>query len=124
MKDEDGNELKDGRHVIFIDADYSGDWRLKKLMEDLKQTDPEKMNYSVLKERARYFKEEEVGIMYLNADLQKMVDDNRAAERAIARKEKETEMVQGMLQANIPVETISQIAKITKEEVLKIKKEM
>lgn len=74
MKDEHGNELADGRHIIFINADYPGDWRLKKLMEDLKQPDPQKMHYPILRKRAEYFKEMEDGIMYLNEDMQNLID--------------------------------------------------
>lgn len=56
MKDEYGNQLGDGHHIVFVDADYDGEWRLKDLMSDFKAKSPETFKYDVLKERTKFFK--------------------------------------------------------------------
>ncbi len=47
MKDEYGNQLGDGHYIVFVDADYDGEWRLKDLMSDFKAKSPETVKYDV-----------------------------------------------------------------------------
>ena len=52
-----GIPFDDGSHIIYVSADLADyDTELGKLMHDLRCTDPEEMEYDVLKERVRYFK--------------------------------------------------------------------
>ena len=51
MKDEDGNELNDGQHLLILNADYERDWRLKDHMNDIKAFDPETVKYEVQKDK-------------------------------------------------------------------------
>ena len=60
--EENNVQIDDGSHIIYVNASmrYS-DTKLSKLMSDLYCTDPDKMNYKVLADRVRYFKETEEG---------------------------------------------------------------
>lgn len=133
MKDENGLELGDGQHLIFINADYAGDWRLKDLMEDFKEADPDKMRYDILKKKAERFKKEEVGIMYMNESLRDLVSKReQAAQLAgyemayeIAQREqyeKQTRIAQKMLADHMPAKKIAELLDMTVEEIERIRK--
>lgn len=128
MRDEDGIPLDDGHHIVFINANYKGDWRLKDLMNDFKAKDPNKIKYDVLKNRTKFLKEKEEGIMYLNADLQRLSEEQQMAGRRKGlregQQEEKKETIRRMLNKNFAIDTIAQIAEVSVEEVEKIKKEM
>ena len=52
------NELfKDGSHIIYVNGNYKGDDEIGRLMEDFRESDSEKMNYSILARSVEHFKE-------------------------------------------------------------------
>lgn len=116
MKDEEGYELKDGHHLLFLNADYPKGWRLKELMDDFNCADPDQMRYTILKERAKYFKEEEEGIMYLNPNLQKMVDN---AQTQTIRK-----IIISLLKEKSSFDFISKVTEASVDDIQKIQQEM
>ncbi|WP_276931036.1 Rpn family recombination-promoting nuclease/putative transposase [Dubosiella newyorkensis] len=123
MKDEDGNELNDGQHLLILNADYEGDWRLKDLMNDIKASDPETMKYEVLKERAEYLKEEEEGNMQLNMNLQNLMmkAENKGIEKG--REEEKTNMIFHMLKEKFDVKTIMRALNVSEETIKKSKRQ-
>lgn len=48
----------DDAHIIYVNSQIKGKTALGKLMHDFTCTDPDDMNYSVLAQRVRYFKED------------------------------------------------------------------
>ncbi|WP_300922676.1 hypothetical protein, partial [uncultured Dubosiella sp.] len=84
MKDEYGNQLGDGHYIVFVDADYDGEWRLKDLMSDFKAKSPETFKYDVLKGRRE------------------------------GQQEEKKETIRRMLNKNFAIETIAQIAEVEK----------
>ncbi|GJM59233.1 hypothetical protein EROP_29260 [Erysipelotrichaceae bacterium OPF54] len=124
MRDEDGVPLKDGHHIVFVDANYDGDWKLKDLMNDFKAKDPNKIKYDVLKNRTKFLKEKEEGLMYLNADLQRLSTEQKLAGLQEGRQEEKKDTIRRMLNKNFAIDTIAQIAEVSIDEVEKVKKEM
>ena len=126
MKDEYGNELDEGHHLIFIDASYAKDWPLKDLMDDFKQPDPNKMKYNILKERAMHFKEEEDGIMYVTPNIREMVlemhKDEIDRQVRIQVQKKIQEQIQQQVQQQVQ-EQVQQEIKKQRMETLKQRKE-
>ena len=103
MKDEDGNELNDGQHLLILNADYERDWRLKDHMNDIKAFDPETVKYEVQKEKAEYLKEEEEENMQLSMNLQNLMmkAENKGIEKG--REEEKTNMIFHMLKEKFDV---------------------
>ena len=57
-----GIPLGDGTHILYVNNEFRDDSDIGKLMQDLAESDPDKMYYDVLAETARYFKESERGV--------------------------------------------------------------
>ena len=50
---------EDISHIIYVNSQIKDESALGKLMHDFYCTDPKDMNYKILAERVRYFKEDE-----------------------------------------------------------------
>ncbi|MCI8895776.1 MAG: hypothetical protein HFI41_14230 [Lachnospiraceae bacterium] len=59
---ETGEYFGDEAHIIYVNGAYRDVTPLGILMQDFACTDPDKMQYQVLAERARYFKQDKEGI--------------------------------------------------------------
>ena len=61
--DSEGNILfGDGEHILYVNGAYRGDTEIGKLMHDFGCSDPEDMNYELMKETTRYYKENPEGV--------------------------------------------------------------
>jgi len=76
---ETGELFGDESHIIYVNSQIKDESALGKLMHDFYCTDPKDMNYKILAERVRYFKEDEKGV----ATMCKIMEDmkNEAAKR-------------------------------------------
>ena len=59
---ETGEPVNDGAHIIYVNGAYRGDDAVGRLMHDFFCTQADEMNYSVLAERVRQFKESDEGV--------------------------------------------------------------
>ena len=55
---ETGMPFGDGAHIIYVNSQIKDDTKLGRLMQDFTCTNPDDMNYLVLAQRVRYFKED------------------------------------------------------------------
>ena len=62
---DDGKPFQDGSHILYINGEYRGDTPLGKLMHDFSCWDPDDMNYALMEEAARYYKETPEGVEYM-----------------------------------------------------------
>lgn len=82
----------DGSHILYVNGQYRGNDEIGKLMYDFSCTNPDDMNYEVLAQKARYFKQDEKGV----ATMCKLMEDMRneaareAAQEAELRSSRET----------------------------------
>lgn len=59
---ETGNLFGDGSHILYVNGSWRDESPVGKLMHDFSCTDPDDMNYALLADRVRYFKEDKEGI--------------------------------------------------------------
>mgnify|MGYP000782234999 CR=1 FL=1 len=59
---ETGELFGDESHIIYVNSQIKDDTALGKLMHDFTCTNPDDMNYPVLAQRVRYFKEDTKGV--------------------------------------------------------------
>lgn len=52
----------DGEHILYVNGAFRDDSDIGRLMHDFSCCDPSEMNYDLLKEKARYFKEDAKGV--------------------------------------------------------------
>lgn len=74
---EAGEFFDDGSHIIYVNASYKDDSELGKLMYDFSCTDPADMNYPVLADTARYYKEDKEGISTMCKAMEDMITDEK-----------------------------------------------
>ena len=81
-----------GSHIIYVNGSYRDDTPIGKLMHDFSCTQPADMNYGILAERARYFKESKEGISIMCKAMEDMRNETvlenskQIALKLIARK--------------------------------------
>lgn len=111
--EEMGKSFGDEAHIIYVNSQIKDDTALGKLMHDFTCTNPDDMNYPVLAQRVRYFKEDTKGV----ATMCKAMEEMRAEERKEATYAKAIAVAQKMLKAGIPYEEIADMVELSVDEV-------
>ena len=137
---ETGESFEDGAHIIYVNSQIKNETELGKLMHDFSCTNAEDMNYSVLADRVRYFKEDEKGV----STMCKAMEDMRNEAHEEGRREGKIEgriegkregrlegrtaerrtHIREMLLDHVPIEKIKQYTSATDEEILEIQREV
>jgi flagellar biosynthesis/type III secretory pathway protein FliH len=84
---ETGEIFDDKAHIIYVNAEIVNDTPLGKLMHDFRCTDYRDMNYPILSERVRYFKEDEEGVSSMCRAMEEMRAEAAAEAAAEAKAE-------------------------------------
>lgn len=63
---ETGDLFGDGSHILYVNGAWRDDSPVGKLMHDFSCTDPNSMNYALLADRVRYFKEDKEGVQAMS----------------------------------------------------------
>lgn len=69
--------FNDGSHIIYVNAACKDNSELGKLMHDFSCTNPNDMNYSVLADTVRYYKEDKEGISTMCKAMEDMITDEK-----------------------------------------------
>lgn len=118
---ETGEVIQDGSHILYVNGMYRGDTPLGKLMHDFSCTDPADMNYGILADRVRFFKESREGV----AIMCKAIEDMRRQERQEAVEESMRAVALRMLQAGkYAFDEIAVISGLALDEVQNLKAEL
>ena len=105
---------EDISHIIYVNSQIKDESALGKLMHDFYCTDPKDMNYKILAERVRYFKEDEKGV----ATMCKAMEDMRNEAAREATKAKTVSIARRMLKSGkYTYEDIADILEISVDEV-------
>ena len=80
---ETGKLFGDEAHIIYVNSQIHDESALGKLMYDFYCTDAGKMNYEILADRVRYFKEDERGVEIMCREMEIM--RNQAHEEGIEK---------------------------------------
>ena len=111
---ETGELFGDESHIIYVNSQIKDESALGKLMHDFSCTDAKDMNYKILADRVRYFKEDEKGVATMCRVMEEMRNETaRETEHAKAIK-----VAKGMLQSGkLSYEEIAEIAELSIDEV-------
>ena len=107
---ETGELFNDESHIIYVNSQIKNETALGKLMHDFSCTDAKDMNYKILADRVRYFKEDEKGVETMCKSMEEMRNEaSRAKAVQIARR---------MLDSGkLTYEEIAEFSDLTIEEV-------
>lgn len=75
MIEEMAKPFGDEAHIIYVNAQIKDETALGKLMHDFSCTDPNQMNYPVLAQRVRYFKEDTKGVTNMCRAIEEMREE-------------------------------------------------
>ena len=101
---------EDISHIIYVNSQIKDESALGKLMHDFYCTNPKDMNYKILAERVRYFKEDEKGVATMCRVMEDMRNETAREERIA--------MAQRLLKlGKLSYEEIAETAVLTVEEV-------
>ena len=107
--EEMGKSFGDEAHIIYVNSQIKDDTALGKLMHDFTCTNPDDMNYPVLAQRVRYFKEDTKGVAAMCRAMEKMRDETEhetSVKHALA-----------MLADGVPCEKVAKYTDLSIEEV-------
>jgi len=107
---ETGEPFADEEHIIFVNSEIQDDTELGKLMHDFYCTNYRDMNYQVLADRVKYFKEETGGIESMGK-FREEIEEERSieiAERMLALGKISYEDIAEYV--NLPLEEIKRLA--------------
>ena len=133
---ETGESFEDGAHIIYVNSQIKNETELGKLMHDFSCTNAEDMNYSVLADRVRYFKEDEKGVSTMCKAMEDMRNEAHEEGRLEGKIEGKIEgriegrtverrtHIREMLLDHVPIEKIKQYTSATDEEILEIQREL
>ena len=114
MIEEMAKPFGDEAHIIYVNAQIKDETALGKLMHDFSCTDPNQMNYSVLAQRVRYFKEDTKGV----TNMCRAIEEMREETAREAKHEQAIEIAQTLLKlGKMSYEEIALSVKLPVEEI-------
>lgn len=115
---EDRVLFGDGSHILYVNGKYRGADAVGKLMHDFSCTNPNDMNYEVLAEKARYYKQDKEGV----AAMCKIMEDMRNEAALEAELNKAKKMAIRMIQADkMPLEDIADYTELSLDTIKELK---
>lgn len=115
--EETGKPFGDEAHIIYVNSQIQDETALGRLMHDFSCTDPNDMNYPVLAQRVRYFKEDTKGVTTMCRAMEEMRAEAAREAAREARHAQSVENAKSMLADGLPYETIARYANLPVEEV-------
>ena len=106
---ETGTFFNDQAHIVYVNSQIKDETALGKLMHDFFCTNSKDMNYSILAQRVRYFKEDTKGVAAMCRAMEKMRDETEhetSVKHALA-----------MLADGVPCEKVAKYTDLSIEEV-------
>ena len=122
--EETGEAFEDGSHIIYVNSQIKDETELGKLMQDFSCINAEDMNYSVLADRVRYFKEDAKGVSAMCKAIEEMRNEAREEGRMEGKIEEKRTHIREMLLDQVPFDKIKQYTKATEKEILEVQREL
>jgi hypothetical protein len=72
-----GKPFNDGSHILYVNGTYRGDTEIGRLMHDFSCWDPAEMNFELLRDATRYYKETQEGVEYMCKAFEEVRDKAR-----------------------------------------------
>lgn len=116
-----GELFNDGTHILYVNGSWRDDSPLGRLMHDFSCTDAEKMYYTELAERMRFFKESKEGFESMSS----VFDEIREEGWRKGSQETAISIAKKLLAANaLPVLQIAEFSGLPLEQVQKLEKSL
>ena len=104
----------DGEHILYVNGQYRDDSEIGKLMHDFSCWDPDDMNYDLLKETTRYYKENPKGVEIMCRAFEETRNEGAMrqaiiiAERLIAKGQMTLDAISEI--TDLPLEKVQELA--------------
>ena len=121
---ETGELFQDEEHIIYVNAQITDDTALGRLMHDFWCTNVSDIEYSVLAERIRYFKEDQKGVDVMCREFEELYEEGKKYGRAEGKAEGRAEAIRKMIKKDFSNAVIKDIYNVTDEDIETIRKEM
>ena len=105
----------DGEHILFVNGECRDDTPLGLLMQDFFCTNPDDMHYAPLRERARYFKENEKGVTSMSSVVDEIKQEEREEVASRLLKMGKLSLEEIARAASLPLEAIKRLADTNKQ---------
>ena len=117
-------EFRDGSHIVYVNGSYRGSSPIGRLMHDFSCTSPDEMNYKVLADRVRYYKESKEGVDKMCRAVENLVEKYGKQYEAKGKAEEKKERILRLLaDGTLPVQKIASIYDLQVEDVERIQRE-
>lgn len=103
--------FNDGSHIIYVNASYKDQTDLGKLMHDFFCINPDDMNYKILSDTTRYYKENKEGITIMSSVLEEMITDERKSIAILMLERGEVSLADIAIYSKLPLEVVEELAK-------------
>ena len=120
-----GKVLGDGKHIIYVNGSYKGNDPIGRLIHDFNCSDPDKMHYGLMAERARYLKENQRGVKKMCKIMEDLRDqsyaegkaEGKAEGRAEGKAEGRIETALAMKKDGMPISLIAKYVHVSEDTV-------
>ena len=109
---ETGELFNDEEHIIYVNSSIKSEDQLGRLMHDFSCTDAKEMNYKILADRVRFFKENAKGVRTMSKFVEELKEENSK------------EIAKEMLKDNEPIEKIARYTHLTIEKIKELSKQI
>ena len=115
--EEMGKSFGDEAHIIYVNSQIKDDTALGKLMHDFTCTNPDDMNYPVLAQRVRYFKEDTKGVATMCRAFEEVREEaaREAAEKA--KRDQSIKIARKMLKTGMAYEEIADMVELSVDDI-------
>ena len=121
VKQKNNVSFEDHSHIIYVNGECRDSSSIGKLMQDFFCTDPAKMNYNILAERAKFFKEDKEGANNMCKIMEELRDKTAAEVAEKVTSERNHEIALRLIQlGSVPLEQIAEATGLTLDEVKKL----
>ena len=117
VRQKNNVSFEDHSHIIYVNGECRDSSAIGKLMQDFFCTDPAKMNYNILAERTRFFKEDKEGANNMCKIMEELRDKTAAEVTAERNREIALKFIQ---LGSVPLEQIAEATGLTLDEVKKL----
>ncbi|MBR1560940.1 MAG: PD-(D/E)XK nuclease family transposase [Clostridia bacterium] len=109
-----GESFDDGEHILYVNGQYRGDSSIGRLMYDFSCCDPDDMSYELLRDAARYYKEDPKGVEVMCRAFEETRNEGamrhaiETAERMLAKGKYALDEIAEM--SGLPLEKVKELA--------------
>lgn len=108
---ETGEMFGDEAHIVYVNGAYRDETPIGLLMHDFSCKDPDDMNYKVLADKARYFKEDKEGVAAMCKIMEDLIDNDKKESAIRLLKMGKLSNEEIALGVGLPVEIINMLQK-------------